>query len=81
MQVEMVNGKSLEDVADSTSHEADFDGMSGSVYNLVVSMLSRYWKHGEKLRRWNNLEAQIGNEGEQANALGGVLNSSLLLVG
>jgi len=30
------------------------------------------------LRKWHNIKTQIGNEGEKANASGGVLNPALL---
>lgn len=45
---------------------------------MAVSMLVQCWEHGKQLRRWHNLETQIGDEGEKANALGGVLNPAVL---
>jgi hypothetical protein len=81
MQVEMANGKELKDIADSTSHEADTDGITGFMYGSVVSILAQCWKHGEQLRRWHNKECQFGNEGDRANEEGGVLNPALLNIG
>lgn len=81
MQVEMANGKKLEDVADAASHEADLEGITGFMYGCAVSTLSQCWKHGEQLRRWHNVKTQLGNEGEKANESGGVLNPTLLSIG
>jgi len=81
MQVEMANGKNLEDVAETTSFEADLEGITGFMYGCAVSILAACWKHGEQLRRWHNLKTQIGHEGEKANESGGVLNPALLSLG
>jgi hypothetical protein len=81
MQVDLVAGKRLEDIADSTSHEADLEGITGFMYGCAVSTLAHTWKHGEALRRWHNLKTQIRNEGERANESGGVLNPALLNLG
>ena len=80
MQLEIAGGKSLEEVAEATSHEADTDGITGFMYGCAVSILVHCWKHGERLRRWHNLKIQIGNEGEKANENGGVLNPALLSI-
>ena len=40
MQVEMANGKNLEDVADATSQEADLEGITGFMYGCAVSTLA-----------------------------------------
>ncbi len=81
MQVEMAEGRLLEDVADSTSHDADLEGITGFQYGVAVSTLSRVWSHGEELRKWHNLQTQIGDEGKRANESGGVLNPALLSLG
>lgn len=80
MQVEMANGKKLEDVADAASHEADLEGITGFMYGCAVYILSKVWIHGETLRRWHNLKTQIGNEGEKANENGGTLNPAILCI-
>lgn len=80
MQVEMANGKKLEDMADATSSEADLEGITGFMYGCAVSTLAHCWKHGDQLRRWHNLKTQIGDEGEKANESGGVLNPALLSI-
>lgn len=81
MQVELANGKTLEEMADATSHEANLDGITGFMYGCAVSTLASCWKHGETLRRWHNLKTQIRDEGEKANESGGVLNPALLTIG
>lgn len=48
---------------------------------MAVVVLTKCWSRGEELRRWHNLDTQIGNEGEKANASGGVLNPALLTTG
>lgn len=78
MERDMANGKSLEECAETTSREADTDGITGFMYGAAVSVLAGVWEHGEELRRWHNLKTQIGNEGERANESGGVLNPALM---
>ena len=81
MEERMADGSSVEDVAKQASHDADTDGITGFMYGCAVGILSQVWKHGEELRRWHNLDTQIGNEGEKANEGGGTLNPALLSIG
>jgi len=81
MEARMATGAKLEDIAESTSREADYDGITGFMYGAAVSVLSHAWEHGDTLRRWHNLKTQIGNEGERANESGGTLNPALLNIG
>ncbi len=81
MEAKLTEGATLSDIAKSTSHEADTDGITGFMYGAAVSMLAQVWEHGEELRRWHNLDTQIGNEGEKANKSGGTLNPALLNIG
>ena len=75
-------GEKLEDIAKSTSHEANMEGITGFMYGAAVSLLSHWWIHGEALRKWNNLSLQIRDEGERANRTeGAVLNPALLTIG
>jgi hypothetical protein len=67
MQVEIAQGKKLKEVADSTSHEADIDGISGAMYGAAVSTLANTWVHGEELRRWNNPRLWSRTKGPQSN--------------
>src|SRR5574341_421147 len=62
MEAQMEAGKDLEAIAGGTSHEADTEGITGFMYGAAVSILSLAWIYGEQLRRWHNLDIQIGNE-------------------
>lgn len=77
MEGRMANGDTLEACAEEASSLADNEGITGFMYGCAVSILSQVWIHGDQLRRWHNLKTQIGNEGEKANASGGVLNPAL----
>lgn len=81
MEKEIKAGKKLERIAKRCSNEADLEGITGFMYGAAVSMLAHCWVHGEALRRWHNLDSQIGNEGEKANESGGTLNPALLTIG
>lgn len=77
-------GFKLEDIAKKASHDVDQRpefGIAGFMYGAAVSMLAQAWEHGEELRRWHNLDTQIGTEGERANDSGGTLNPALLNIG
>jgi hypothetical protein len=83
MEKAVAAGRSVEDVADSLSHEVDRRpgfGITGFMYGMAVSILAKCWIHGETLRRWHNLKTQIGTEGEAANERGSVLNPALINV-
>lgn len=67
--------------AKEASHLADSEGITGFMYGAAVSTLSAVWVYGEALRRWHNLDTQLGGEGERANESGGVLNPAILTLG
>ena len=82
MEVRISNGDEIVAMAEETSHESSKgEGYTGFMYGMAVSILSECWIHGEELRRWSNLDIQIGDEGERANEEGGVLNPALLNIG
>lgn len=81
MEQQLEAGVAVKDSAQPTSRQADTDGITGFMYGCSVSALSKFWVYGEELRLWHNLATQIGNEGEKANASGGVLNPALLNIG
>ncbi len=81
MEGMMSQGATVAGCAKEASHLADFEGITGFMYGAAVSMLSQAWQHGEDLRRWHNIDTQIGTEGEKANESGGVLNPALLNIG
>lgn len=80
MESRMIDGASVADVAKKASHDADTNGITGYMYGAAVAMLADVWKHGEELRKWHNIDTQIGTEGEKANKSGAVLNPALLNV-
>lgn len=74
------DGKKIAEVAEQLSQDADDEGITGFMYGVAVSILSKCWVHGEALRLWHNLKTQIGTEGKEANDNGGVLNPALLVI-
>lgn len=69
----------IQDRAEAAERAADREvGITGFQYGCAVAALSEFWVYGEALRQWHNLRTQIGDEGERANASGGVLNPALL---
>ena len=44
------------EIAESTSHEADTEGITGFMYGAAVQVLSSTWEYGEILRKWHNKE-------------------------
>lgn len=81
MEGMIATGQSVSSCANYASCMADTEGITGFMYGCAVSILAACWIHGEELRRWHNLDTQIGNEGERANENGGVLNPALLSIG
>jgi hypothetical protein len=80
-----VTGETVEQViaavAKDAGRTADTDGITGFMYGAAVAGLARFWEHGEALRRWHNIDTQLGTEGERANAEGGTLNPAILTIG
>ena len=66
MEGRIANGDTVAGCAEEASHLANVDGITCFMYGCAVSILSKVWKHGEELRRWHNLDAQVKDEGERA---------------
>jgi hypothetical protein len=73
MQIEMANGVELKDCADKTSSDADYDGITGFMFGMAVSILSKTWKYGEQLRLWHN--SKYNHQGN------GVVNPAIITLG
>lgn len=73
----LAQGSSLPDIAESSSNQADTEGITGFMFNASVQILSSCWIHGEQLRQWHNLSVDPV-QGKLANEHGSVLNSSIL---
>lgn len=63
MQVEISKGNKLIDIAEKTSYELGFMGITGFMYGCAVSLLSKCWIHGEELRKWHNKEYKYDGNG------------------
>lgn len=59
MEVEMIKGRKLSDIAEKTCRRADFEGVTVCMYAFAVSILSKAWKYGEEFRRWHDAKIQI----------------------
>lgn len=70
---ELLRGDKIVDIADSTSREADTEGITGFMYGCAVNVLSQLWEYGEELRKWHNKEYNY--EGD------GVVNPAILTIG
>ena len=73
MQVLIAEGKTVTQIADEASSDADIEGITGFMYGCAVQALSSVWKYGEELRKWHNHD--YGYEGD------GVVNPALLTIG
>jgi len=59
MEVRIANGDTIRGCAEETLHIIGTEiDISGSMYDLVVSVLSQVWMHGKKLRRWDEKRFQ-----------------------
>lgn len=81
MEAEIESGVTVAQCARQCAHDADTEGITGFMYGAAVAVLATSWLYGEELRRWHNLDTQLGTEGERANERGGVLNPALLTLG
>lgn len=73
MEFRIASGDKIVDIADSTSREADTEGITGFMYGCAVNVLSQLWEYGEELRKWHNKEYNY--EGD------GVVNPAILTIG
>lgn len=55
--------KVIEEHARRLSHEADVEGITGSMYGFAVIILSRYWEYGEEFRKWHNKKYRYEGNG------------------
>lgn len=80
MEAALAAGETVAQCAKRCSFESNDEGCGITVfqYGCVISVLAHCWLHGEELRRWHNLDAQLCDEGERANESGGVLNPAIL---
>ena len=74
MQLELLEGKTLEEIWIDTSYEADLEDMSGLTQSMATHLLTECWVHGAELRRLHN--ARWGSDSED-----GTVNPSVISIG
>lgn len=67
-----IKEKLTKEIMDTTSSEADGEGITGFMYGAAVSILAECWKYGEQLRNLHN--KAYGQEGE------GVVNPAVISI-
>ena len=73
MEAELAKGKTVAECAEETSDAADTEGITGFMYGCAVTGLSKFWEHGEELRRWHNKEYDYQGSG--------VVNPAVIIIG
>ena len=64
MEKEIAGGATVAEAAQRTRYEADKGlGITGFMYGCAVKTLSEFWKYGEELRAWHNLQYDYAGEG------------------
>jgi len=72
MEEEMKKGKYFHDIVESTSREADTEGIIGYMFGVAVNILSQIWEYGDELKDWhNNKYNYIGN---------GIVNPAIITI-
>lgn len=61
--------------ADTLSHKANINGITGFMYGCAVQGLARFWIYGEELRKWHNGEYGVSEEAK------GVVNPAVIVIG
>lgn len=74
MQLELSEGKTLDEIWWSSSYEADLEGMSGYSQGIATHLLTETWVHGAELRKLHN--AFWGSDSED-----GTVNPAIIIVG
>ena len=64
--------EAIQKCAKATADEADYDGITGYMYNCAVKILVYFWEYGEIIRKWHN--GSFGYSGT------GTVNSAILHV-
>ena len=63
-------GGQLKDIARTTSQEADYEGITGSMYDEALRVLCECWDYGEELREWHrDSENEPSDENEEDHIL------------
>jgi hypothetical protein len=54
MDLWISTGGTLASVAEPASRDADYDGISGAMYDMACGILFRHWHRGAELRAWKD---------------------------
>ncbi len=52
MEDEIDNKKTIANIAENKSNEADTDGITGFMYNMAKSILFQCWEYGDELQQY-----------------------------
>ena len=63
MEREIESGKTVSEIADKTSHDADTEYITGFMYGCAVNILSGVWEHGYELKKWHNSKYNYDGDG------------------
>lgn len=77
---EIPEGKEYDpwDLINKADDNINAGGITGFMAGAAAQMVSHCHSRGEEFRRLWNKEIQIGNEGDEANESGGILNPAVL---
>ena len=81
MEEQIANSNPIFECAESTSRQADTDGITGYMYGAAVSALSKFWEYGDVLRAWHNRKYLTEEKAAVADASGGVVNPAIITIG
>ena len=54
MEDKINNGEKLEDIVETTSFEADTEGITGFMFGCAKNILIDYWEYGEVIKKLQN---------------------------
>lgn len=74
MQLEIANGKALNEIAETTQSHLSFLGITGFMYGCAVQSLAQFWIYGEELRKWHNKQYNVDPESK------GVVNPAIITI-
>ena len=75
MQLEIINKKTIPEIADATQEKLGFLGITGFQYGAAVSTLAKFWLYGKELKEWHNSRYGAPKDAK------GVVNPAILTVG
>jgi hypothetical protein len=81
MEKEIAKGRSVFEVAEAASQQADTDGISGFMYGAAVSSLTHFWAYGADLAKWHNRQYMPDTvKADAAAAQGKTVNPAVITI-